>query len=173
MTNFIYNFVKDGDGNCCTGVSCSSVIVSGEHCYTCGSGECTYHKCVCASGTAPQKIPCSVLLDQDGCVNKYTYEGDTGNCYYHACDDQEWDLDSTQIVYNRASGHWETLGYPPQVDFYTWTGCSPLGEYSHPSGYHLDVTICTWCSGCDCGPEGPIGSCGGVGWHSSSGCLDA
>ena len=156
MPNFIYEFIQDSSGSCapCTG-GCAEVITTGSGCFTCSGSGCIYYKCVCAAGTAPAKVPCSVLMHYSGCINKYTYRGDTGNCYYHACDDTVWtDLDQTQIVYDRDSGHWKTLGYPPQDDFFTRAACGPLGEYGHPSGWYLEVTICTWCSGCDCGPSG-------------------
>ena len=88
----------------------------------------------------------------DVLINTFS-AGDTGNCFYHACDNF-YDLDSTQIWYDRDSGHWATLGYPPRDFEFHRTGCSPLGEYISPSGPSLDVTICTWCSGCECGPSG-------------------
>ena len=179
MPNYIYEFIQDSEGSCtgCTG-GCENITPStGGTCFTCISGTgtgtgCIYYKCVCTSGDSPRKVPCSVLMDFSGCINKYTYKGLTGNCFYEACDDTVYpDLGETQIFYDLNEGQWKTLGYPPQDDFFTRADCSPLGAYAHPSGWPLEVTICTWCSGCDCGPSGDYGS-GSSGQRGGDGFLD-
>jgi hypothetical protein len=72
MANFIYNFVKDSEGNCCSGVSCSSIVISGQDCYVCGSGEsgCTYYSVIGKANQGEYAI----------------FDYDSGNFNYIHCD---------------------------------------------------------------------------------------